>query len=61
MVHRGKVVRGAIQANDRVKLVIDAGRREATRLSHSATHILHSALREVLRHAREASRFVSDT
>ena len=59
-VHRGKIVRGAIEAGDKVKLVINAARREATRLSHSATHILHSALREVLgTHVRQAGSLVT--
>jgi alanyl-tRNA synthetase len=59
-VHRGKVVRGAIQAGDKVKLGIDATRREATRLNHSATHILHSVLREVLgSHVKQAGSLVT--
>jgi len=60
IVHRGRVVRGAIQAGDRARLVIDTERREATRLNHSATHILHSVLREILgMHVRQAGSLVA--
>ena len=59
-VHRGRIVQGAIQTGDTVRLHIDAPRREATRLNHSATHILHAVLREVLgTHVRQAGSLVA--
>jgi alanyl-tRNA synthetase len=48
IVHRGRVVRGAVVRGKTATLAIDPVRREATRLNHSATHILHAALRRQL-------------
>jgi alanyl-tRNA synthetase len=42
------VVRGRLHKGDQVHLRPDAERRDATRLNHSATHILHAALRHHL-------------
>lgn len=48
IVHRGKVLKGPIAPDAAATFRVDHGRREATRLNHSATHILHAALREFL-------------
>ncbi len=47
-VHRGRVEAGSIAVGVPVALRVDAERRRAIRANHSATHILHEALREVL-------------
>jgi len=48
IVHRGKVLKGPIAPDAAATFRVDHERREATRLNHSATHILHAALREFL-------------
>jgi alanyl-tRNA synthetase len=47
-VHIGLVTRGALTVGDRVRAVVDAARRAATARNHSATHLLHAALKQVL-------------
>jgi alanyl-tRNA synthetase len=47
-VHIGELVSGEVKLGDTASLHVDAGRRRAIMANHSATHIMHAALRHVL-------------
>jgi alanyl-tRNA synthetase len=47
-VHLGKVVKGAVRLGAAAELKVDHARRNRLRSNHSATHLIHEALREVL-------------
>jgi len=60
IVHIGKVVEGKIKTNENVTCVIDKGRRAAIKRNHSATHLLHYTLRQVVgQHAEQSGSLVA--
>jgi len=46
--HLGRITKGQLRVGDSVEAAVDTQRRSATALNHSATHLLHAALRVVL-------------
>ena len=47
-LHIGRVISGVVTRSDQVTAVVDAGVRQSTALNHSATHLMHAALQQVL-------------
>ena len=47
-LHHGVIAQGTLQVGDTVNAQVDADMLHATALNHSATHILHAALRDIL-------------
>ncbi len=59
-IHRGMVSEGFVRVGETVTAEVDAGRRQALRRNHSATHLLHWALQQVVGpEARQAGSLVA--
>ena len=55
VIHIGQVAEGKVTVQDKVQATVDVSRRDAIRRAHSATHLLHHALRNILgKHAHQA-------
>ena len=60
-LHDGTLRKGALRVGERVRAEIDDKRRARIRLNHSATHLLHAALKEVLgSHVAQKGSLVAD-
>jgi len=57
--HRARITKGVLKPGEAVEVEVDAERRDAIRRNHTATHIIHWALRQVLGdHAKQAGSLV---
>ena len=59
--HIGKLASGSLKVGDAVQADVDQARRQRIRLNHSATHLMHAALRQVLgTHVAQKGSLVND-
>jgi len=61
VLHFGSIINGGIKINDKVLLKVDRMRKDAVARNHTATHLIHKALRNVIgEHAAQSGSLVND-